>query len=89
MAQRPYSSVIFDCTKTQMTAIKNKPTIKKEIHNIPIAIETTSDNLAAICTLFIQLPCHKVLLGSSLIAQPKHIAIFNSKQFHRISQQNV
>jgi hypothetical protein len=94
MAQRPYSSVIFDSTKeenlaeVQITASKNKSGNKKEIHYIPIAIETTSDNLAAICTLFIQLPCQKILLGSSLSTQPKHIAIFNSKQLPRISQQN-
>lgn len=95
MAQRPYSAVILDATtenlaesQSQKTDSKSKPVIS---NYAPVAIETTANSLAAVCTVFIRLPGHKrtpVCLGSSLIVQPKN-NIFLNKPPPRISQQVV
>jgi hypothetical protein len=99
MAQRPYSSVILDSTRenlseaqSQKTVIKNKSMLnKKDINYMPIAVEITSDNQAAVCTVFIQLPGQKrnVCVGSSLILSPKNVTVFLNKPLPRISQQVV
>lgn len=99
MAQRPYSSVILDATsenhpesQSQKTVNKSKSaTSKKDINYVPVAIETTSNNMAAVCTAFIRLPGYKrtsVCLGSALIVQPKN-NMFLNKPPPRISQQMV
>lgn len=98
MAQRPYSSVILESTvenhpESRMQTVSKIKSIsgKKDVNIVPVAIETTSNNLAAICTVFVKLPGHKrtsVCLGSSLIVQPKN-NIFLNKPPPRISQQVV
>lgn len=99
MAQRPYSSVILDATfeiipesQSHKMGNKNKSTInKKDSNYAPVAIETTANSLAAVCTVFVRLPGQKrtpVCLGSSLIVQPKN-NMFLNKPPPRISQQMV
>lgn len=93
MAQRAFSSVILDTSsedQPQRTSSKSKTVVSKKDNNyLPVAIETTADGQAAVCTVFIRLPNQRrqpVCLGSSLIIQPKNL--FLNKE-HRISQQNV
>lgn len=94
MAQRPYSSVMLDTTVESQTlkTNKNKLTVnKKDSNYVPVAIETTANNVAAVCTVFVRLPGHKrtpVCLGSSLIIQPKN-NMFLNKPPPRISQHVV
>lgn len=98
MAQRPYSAVILDTTEerhlesqTSKTIAKLKTLHKKDMNIVPVAIETTSNNLAAVSTVFIRLPGHKrmpVCLGSSLIMQPRN-NMFLNKPPARIAQQMV
>lgn len=100
MAQRPYSSVILDTTfesllettQSHKASSKGKSSLNKKDNNyVPVAIESTANGLAAVCTVFIRLPGHKrtlVCLGSSLIVQPKNNAFLN-KPPPRISQQVV
>lgn len=94
MAQRAFSSVILDASNespSQKTIAKGKTaTNKKDSNFVPVAIETTSNGQAAVCTVFIRLPGHRrsVCLGSSLIAQPKQ-SMFLNKASPRISQQVV
>lgn len=99
MAQRPYSSVILDTTfenllETQSHKATNKSKSslnKKDSNYVPVAIETTANCQAAVCTVFVKLPGHTrtlVCLGSSLIVQPKN-NIFLNKPPPRISQQVV
>lgn len=98
MAQRPYSSVIVDSTtdinpeSQSQKAGRTKTTINKKDGNyVPVAIETTADSQAAVCTVFVRLPGHKrtpVCLGSSLIVQPKNNQFLN-KPTPRVSQQVV
>lgn len=99
MAQRPYSTVLLDATnefqsespdsQNRKRLHKNKTANVKQEHNyVPVAIETTSDNQAAICTVFVRLPGEKrnpVWLGSSLIVQPRN-NIFLNKPPSRNSQ---
>lgn len=94
MAQRPYSSVMLDSSNESQSqkTNKNKLTVnKKECNYVPVAIETTANNSAAVCTVFVRLPGHKrtpVCLGSSLIIQPKN-NMFLNKPPPRISQHVV
>jgi multipile epidermal growth factor-like domains protein 8 len=96
MAQRAFSSIILDATnegQSQKTVGKNKTAIcKKDSNYVPVAIESTANGLAAVCTVFIRLPGHRrqqmLCLGSCLIAQPKN-NIFLNKAPPRISQQVV
>jgi hypothetical protein len=92
MAQRAFSSVILDTSSDdppQKTTSKSKSVVSKKDNYLPVAIETTADGQAAVCTVFIRLPNQRrqpVCLGSSLIIHPKNL--FLNKE-HRISQQNV
>ena len=96
MAQRPYSSVLLDATILDCQSDKNITksktfSTKKDKNVVPVAIETTANNLAAVSTVFVRLPGHKrslVCLGSSLIIQPKN-NMFLNKPPPRISQQVV
>ncbi|KAL7013836.1 hypothetical protein ACKWTF_015609 [Chironomus riparius] len=91
MAQRPYSSVLLDVTPELQPESQSSPkTIKKSDNYVPVAIETTSDNVAAICTIFIRLPETKlkrrpVCMGSALISAPKQNAFLN-KPTQRVAQ---
>jgi hypothetical protein len=96
MAQRPYSSCILDVTREpQPSDAANSPKTrqKSKLNYVPVAIESTSDNIAAVCTVFIRLPETKqkrrpVCLGSTLISAPKQ-NVFLNKPSVRIAQQNV
>jgi hypothetical protein len=95
MAQRPYSSVILDVTNdakiTTETSPKARLKARMSANHAPVAIETTADNCAAVCTIFIRLPGQKrkpVCLGSALIVQPKE-SLFLNKPTGRIAQQNL
>lgn len=99
MAQRPYSSVILDVTSDQLnesqfqkaTSKRRSHNLKKDCNYVPVAMETTANNLAAICTIFIRLPGQKrklVCLGSSLIVQPKNNNFINKPSL-RIAQQMI
>ena len=91
MAQRPYSSVLLDVTPELQPESQSSPkTIKKSDNYVPVAIETTSDNVAAIGTVFIRLPETKlkrrpVCMGSALISAPKQNAFLN-KPTQRVAQ---
>lgn len=98
MAQRPYSPVILDTTlenppelQSLKSGSRNKSSLSRKGNIAPVAIETTADGLAAVCTIFVRLPGHKrspLCLGSALIVQPKN-NIFLNKPPPRISQQVV
>lgn len=99
MAQRPYSSVMLDSTRENLLEAQSQKAVskksalnKKDMNYFPIAVETLSAHYqASVCTLFIRLPGQKrnVCLGSSLITQPKNVAMFLNKPLPRISQQVV
>lgn len=100
MAQRPYSSIFLEVPNSKFekpsdsqprkTVGKGRSqNLRKDCNYVPLAVETTANNQAAVCTVFIQLPGHKrtlVCLGSSLIVQPKNNMFFKPP---RISQQVV
>ncbi|KAG5668747.1 hypothetical protein PVAND_016674 [Polypedilum vanderplanki] len=97
MAQRPYSSVMLDVSRELPTESQNSPKTRQKTklanNYVPVALETTSDNIAAVCTVFIRLPETKqrrrpVCLGSTLISAPKQ-NIFLNKPQARIAQHNV
>lgn len=92
MAQRPYSTVIFDITQKTQKSHKSSKKQKPFVNYNPVAVEMTSDNLAAVCTILVQLPGGKkrttICLASSLIhcTRPN---IFLNKPQQRIEQQDV
>lgn len=96
MAQRPYSSVLLDVSQSlpllSRDATQNsRPKTKITSNHVPVAIETTADNIAAVCTIFVKLPGQKrrpICLASALIAHTKQ-NMFLNKPPQRIAQQNV
>lgn len=93
MAQRPYSAVMLDVTQNVESNSKNLKKPKSLASNyIPVAVEMTSDNLAAVCTIFVRLPGRQkrrpICIASTLITHTKH-NIFVNKPQARIAQQNV
>lgn len=95
MAQRPYSTVLLDASRELAPSSgenENSPKIKVKNNNyVPVAIEMTSDNIAAVCTIFVRLPGQKrrpVCLGSALISHTKQ-NVFLNKPPARIQQHNV
>lgn len=100
MAQRPYSSVTLDVTADPKTPTESQNSPKsqrtksdKSENFVPVAIETTSDNVAAVCTIFVRLPETKqkrrpVCMGSALISAPKQ-SIFLNKPAQRVAQHNM
>lgn len=93
MAQRPYSAVMLDVSQPSETqnSPKTRPKAKTTSNYVPVAIETTSDNIAAVCTIFVRLPGQKrrpICLGSALISHTKQ-NMFLNKPPARIAQHNV
>lgn len=96
MAQRPYSPVILDTTlenppEPSLKSGSRNKSLSRKGNIAPVAIETTADEKAAVCTIFVRLPGHKrspLCLGSALIIQPKN-NMFLNKPPPRISQQVV
>jgi hypothetical protein len=92
MAQRPYSAVLLDVTP-ESHVIESPKTKRSCANYVPVAIELTSNNIAAVCTVFITLPGQKrrnVCLGSTLIStSASKQNIFLNKPAQRIAQQNV
>ena len=101
MAQRPFSMVTLDVSpdntnesptaqnRRKLSISRSKNISQKKENYVPVAIEPTFDNVAAISTVFIRLPGMKrnpVCLGSSLIVLPKN-NIFLNKPPSRVSQQ--
>jgi hypothetical protein len=91
MAQRPYSSVMLEVTSNS----ENSPKIstRSKPNYIPVAIEMTSDNLAAVYTLFVRLPGGEkkrgaVCLASTLTSHTKNNGFLNKPRL-RIAQQDV
>ena len=85
MAQRPYSSVTLDVSQSTSNVRRFS-----KANYVPVAVETTADNVAAVCTIFVGLPGHKrrpVCLASTLIAHTKQ-NVFVNKPPSRFAQQN-
>jgi hypothetical protein len=71
MAKRPFAKIILNLTPT-MEKKSRKRSSKSSQHTVPIVLEPTFDGLAAVGTVFVQLPCiHKtpvsMALGSALL----------------------
>lgn len=97
MAQRPYSSVTLDvtpeCQSDSQSSPKTRNKTERSDNYVPVAIETTADNVAAICTVFVRLPETRqrrrpVCMGSALISAPKQ-SVFLNKPAQRVAQHNM